>query len=226
MRRGNMVKLRSKAVGGAAGLTIAVGIVATGCFRPLPTVTQQSSPFPVSPTARTVPTASQSPSVSVGAVATSPLPSPAQPLPSPSPSGGAKSSSILGKIRQDLSEKVAIARQDSGKTYLSSALLSEQAEKLVKGRFNPDLKRLSADISVETNEYRLEVQQANASQAVIVAIAKQPGVASYVGVVYAVEDKIPVTKICKTNVPSKTPPLPPKLEKAGFVCRPGSATAD
>jgi Type IV pilin-like G and H, putative len=134
--------------------------------------------------------------------------------------------SLLKKIKQDLSLKVAIAKQDTGKTALSNLLLSQQAEKLIKGRFTADLKRLSVDIPLETDEYRIEVRQADEIKAVIVAIAKQPGFASYTGAVYAVEGKIPVTSICKSNVPSLTPPQPPKVVKAGLMCESGSSTVN
>lgn len=167
----------------------------------------------------------------------SPSPVPKADLPdanrSGEPSGEPTSSSettpapsLLKKIKQDLSLKVAIAKQDTGKTALSNLLRSQQAEKLVKGRFTTDLKRISQDIPLETDEYRLEVRQADEAKAVVVAIAKQPGFASYTGAVYATEGKIPVTSICKTNVPSQTPPQPPKIVKAGLMCESGSSTAN
>jgi Type IV pilin-like G and H, putative len=135
-------------------------------------------------------------------------------------------SEVLAKINQKLSQKGAIAKQDTGKTYLSSMLLSQQAEKLVQGKFTSDLKRLAADIPTETEEYRLEIRQADASKAVMVALAKQSGFASYTGAVYAVEGGIAVTGICKTNVPSKSPPPAPKLAYATVMCPPGSSAAN
>jgi Type IV pilin-like G and H, putative len=141
------------------------------------------------------------------------------------PSPEAPSTSILGRIKQDVKSKVVIAKQDSGQTFLSNVLVSQQAEKLVKGRFNPDLKRLSTDTPLENDEYRLEVRQADAAQAIIVAIAKQPGFASYTGIAYALPGEIPATGICKTNIPSQTPPSPPKRIKQGFICSAGASTA-
>jgi hypothetical protein len=72
----------------------------------------------------------------------------------------------------------------------------------------------------------MEVRQADKQKAIIVAIAKQPGFASYTGAVYAREGKIPATGICKTNVPSQTPPQPPKIVKAGLICESGSSTVN
>jgi Type IV pilin-like G and H, putative len=70
------------------------------------------------------------------------------------------------------------------------------------------------------------VRQADENKAIVVAIAKKPGFASYTGAVYAREGKIPVTSICKTNIPSQTPPQPPKLFEAGLMCESGSSTAN
>lgn len=137
-----------------------------------------------------------------------------------------RDSQVLAKINQKLSKKGAIAKQDTGKTYLSGLLLSQQAEKLVQGKFTSDLKRLAADIPTETEEYRLEIRQADASKAVMVALAKQPGFASYTGAVYAVQGGIPVTGICRTNVPSQTPPQAPKLVYSTVMCPSGSSAAN
>lgn len=175
----------------------------------------QSSPVPEQAASPTPPTAGSSAQ-----------PSPAVQPSTPPLATASESPSILSKIRKDLSEKVTIAKQDAGKTYLGSLLMSQQAEKITKGRFSSDLKRLSGDVPLETDEYRIEVRQANASQAVMVAIAKQTGFASYSGIVYALEGQIPATSICKTNVPSQTPPPPPKRVKDNFICESGSSTVN
>ncbi len=189
----------------------------------------------VSCSTHTVSVPTPSPSIPVQAK-TPTLDKPKQPVektPLPSVSGSSSSavvpdqdSEILAKIQKKISQKVAIAKQDTGKTYLSSLLLSQQAEKLVKGKFTSDLKRLAADLPIETEEYRLELRQADASKAVMVALAKRPGFASYTGAVYAVEGGIPVTGICKTNVPSKSPPQAPKLAYSTVMCAPGSSAAN
>jgi hypothetical protein len=145
------------------------------------------------------------------------------PLPSDVPtSSPALDQDLLNKISKKLSDKVAIAKQDTGKTYLSSLLLSQQAQKIVKGKFTSDLKLLASDIPIETEEYRLEVRQADISTAIMVAVAKRPGFASYIGAVYAVEGSLPVSGICKTNVPSQTPPEVPKFSYSTILCADGS----
>jgi hypothetical protein len=133
---------------------------------------------------------------------------------------------LLNKISKNLSDKVAIAKQDTGKTYLSSLLLSQQAQKIVKGKFTSDLKLLASDMPVETEEYRLEVRQADSATAVMVAIAKKPGFASYIGAVYAVEGSLPVSGMCKTNVPSQTPPEAPKFSYSTILCKDGSSVVN
>jgi hypothetical protein len=133
---------------------------------------------------------------------------------------------LLSKIRKNLSDKVAIAKQDTGKTYLSTLLLAQQAQKLVKGKFSSDLKLLASDIPLETEEYRLEVRQADSATAVMVAVAKKPGFASYIGAVYAVEGSLPVSGMCRTNVPSKTPPEVPKFSYSTILCADGSSAVN
>ncbi|WP_404785003.1 type IV pilin-like G/H family protein [Altericista sp. CCNU0014] len=212
---------RSQAIGLGMGL---VGLT-TSCATHTVTAPSPSPPAPSPP--------AQSPAVQVQTPAADAPKQPVAKTPLPSASGSPASGAVadlnpalLKKIRKNLSEKVAIAKQDTGKTYLSSLLLSQQAEKLVQGKFTSDLKRLAADVPIETEEYRLEVRQADASKAIMVALAKQPGFASYTGAVHAVEGGIPVTSICKTNVPSQTPPAAPKFTYSTFMCPPGSSSTN
>lgn len=173
---------------------------------------------------------------STSPLAQSPVPETPNPNPSgttPSPSGLPSSTAspiadpnLINKITQKLSDKVAIAKQDTGKTYLSTLLLSQQAQKLVKGKFSTDLKLLATDIPIETEEYRLEVRQADVSTAVMVAIAKKPGFASYIGAVYAVEGSLPLSGMCRTNVPSQTPPEVPKYSYSTILCATGSSAVN
>jgi hypothetical protein len=178
----------------------------------------------------TAPTPSTSP------LAQTPVPETPNPNPSgttPSPSGLPSSTAsptvdpnLINKITKKLSDEVAIAKQDTGKTYLSTLLLSQQAQKLVKGKFSTDLKLLASDMPIETEEYRLEVRQADVSTAVMVAVAKKPGFVSYIGAVYAVEGSLPVSGMCKTNLPSQTPPEAPKFSYSTILCATGSSTVN
>jgi Type IV pilin-like G and H, putative len=188
-----------------------VGLLITGCSThtvtapsPTPSVAQSSAPASVTPSA-------PDPSVSSA---------------TPSPSSSAEPNldpNLINDLRKKLSNKVAIAKQDTGRTYLGILLLSQQAEKLVKGKFTGDLKQLASDTPIDTEEYRLEVRQADTVKAVMVAIAKKPGFASYTGAVYAVEGNIPVTGMCRTNVPSQMPPAEPKFTYSTLICAEGSS---
>jgi Type IV pilin-like G and H, putative len=209
------------------GLVGIVSMVIGGCMGqksapveapPSPSASLEQRPTLVNPSSPSVP--------SLSPVLKADLPDANRPGDATTSSETTPAPSLLKKIKQDLSLKVAIAKQDTGKTALSNLLRSQQAEKLVKGRFTADLKRISEDIPLETDEYRLEVRQADEAKAIVVAIAKQPGFASYTGAVYATEGKIPITSICKTNVPSQTPPQPPKIVKAGLMCESGSSTTN
>jgi hypothetical protein len=193
-----------------------VGLWIGGCSThsvTAPSLTPSNSPLAQSPVPETNPT----------------TPSGTTPSPSGLPSSTASPTvdpNLINKITQKLSDKVAIAKQDTGKTYLSTLLLSQQAQKLVKGKFSTDLKLLASDIPIETEEYRLEVRQADVSTAVMVAVAKKPGFASYIGAVYAVEGSLPVSGMCKTNVPSQTPPEAPKYSYSTILCATGSSAVN
>lgn len=196
-----------------------LGLLLAACS----THTVTSAPSPPSPTVEQS-LGSAVPKLPVENEKSLPLSTPAA---SPAPTVEANQDpTILNKIRKNLREKVAIAKQDTGKTYLSSLLLSQQAEKLVKGAFTSDLKVLASDIPIETEEYRLEVRQVDASKAVMVALAKKPGFASYTGAVYAVEGSIPVTGMCRTNVPSQTPPQAPQFSYSTILCPDGSSVVN
>jgi Type IV pilin-like G and H, putative len=192
-----------------------VGLYSAGCSTH--TVTAPS-PTPSTPPVTQAPTP-QTPNPTASAMETAPP----SPLASSTPS---LDPTLLNKIRKKLSDKVAIAKQDTGKTYLSSLILSQEAHKLVKGKFSSDLKLIASDIPIETEEYRLEVRQADASTAIMVAVAKKPGFASYVGAVYAVEGSLPVAGMCKTNVPSQTPPQSPKFSYSTVLCADGSVAVN
>lgn len=191
-----------------------MGLLMSGCSTH--TVTAPSPTPSVAQSSAAATSSSSTPSPSV----------PSLPLATSSPSATAESTlnpDLINDLRKKLSNKVAIAKQDTGRTYLGILLLSQQAERLVKGKFTSDLKQLASDTPIDTEEYRLEVREADTAKAVMVAIAKKPGFASYTGAVYAVEGNIPVTGMCRTNVPSQTPPAAPKFTYSTIICAEGSS---
>lgn len=109
---------------------------------------------------------------------------------------------------------------------MGNVLRSQQAVKLVNGRFTSNLKELQTDLPGSASEYQLQVLEANEEKAVVVAIAKQNGIFSYTGAVYAQEASIPISTICKSNEPTKTPPGAPQLKGSTIVCAQGSTVVD
>jgi Type IV pilin-like G and H, putative len=188
-----------------------VGLLTTGCSTH--TVTAPSPTPSVAQSSATPSSTSSAPDSSLSSA-----------IPSPSTTAAPNlDPDLINSLRKKLSNKVAIAKQDTGRTYLGILLLSQQAEKLVKGKFTSDLKQLASDTPIDTEEYRLEVRQADTAKAILVAIAKKPGFASYTGAVYAVEGNIPVTGMCRTNIPSQTPPSAPKFTYSTIICPEGSS---
>ena len=124
-------------------------------------------------------------------------------------------------------QNVRLSKQDVGKTYLGSILRSQQAEHLVSGKFSTSLETLQTGTPKETDEYQLQITQADQNTAVVVAIAKQPGLFSYTGAAYAMDGGIPLTAICRTNEPSQTPPQSPTLmNQVAIVCSSGSTAVE
>jgi hypothetical protein len=205
-----------------SSLCLTIGAIAVGCSQPS---TTSVSPKPSS-------------SVAIGSSGQSPSTPSVQPHPSetplssptatPSASAGASpldatALKLSNKISKAVTQKGNIALQDTGKTFLSNLLLSQQAEHLTKGRFTDDLKHLAPDVPTDNEDYHLEVKQASESQAVLVAMAKRPGLNSYTGIVYTAPGKLPTTAMCRTNIPSQTPPQTPKFVQSMVMCPSGSS---
>ena len=133
---------------------------------------------------------------------------------------------LVSKVHKEVQKKGAVAKQDAGQTYLDNVLQSQQAEKLVTGRFTTNLQKLESDSSKDSGEFQLQVLEANENKAIVAAIAKQNGIFSYTGAVYAQDASLPVSAICKSNEPTKTPPGTPKLTGSTIVCAQGSTVVE
>lgn len=126
---------------------------------------------------------------------------------------------IAQKMEKEVQEKVdRLAIQPIGKTYLSGILFNQQAEKLLKGKFSSNLEQLTSDMATDSNDYQLQIVAADADKSIVTATAKTPGLPSYTGAVFAVPEKTPIAGICKTKLPSKTPPEPPTLTGGAIKC--------
>ncbi|MGF1603064.1 MAG: type IV pilin-like G/H family protein [Thermosynechococcaceae cyanobacterium] len=133
---------------------------------------------------------------------------------------------IVSEAAQTTEKKGGIARQDVGKTYLSNILVQQQTERFVGGTFVPNLSSLSDKIPAEITEYQFKILKADKNQAVVVAIAKVPGLNSYIGAAYNVEGSTPISTMCKSNLPAQAAPAAPKLVGGTIVCAPGSTATE
>jgi len=133
---------------------------------------------------------------------------------------------LVSKVHKEVQKKGSVAKQDTGHTYLGNVLRSQQAEKLVTGRFTTNLQELQADSPKDQGAYDLQVLEANESMAIVAAIAKENGTFSYTGAVYSQDASIPVSAICKSNEPTKTPPDVPKLTGSRIICAQGSTVVE
>lgn len=133
---------------------------------------------------------------------------------------------LVSQIAKETEKKSKIARQDSGKTYLDNILRLQQAERFVGGAFRPSLSALADDIPDETDEYQFKILTADTEQAVVVAIAKIPGLNSYVGAAYNIDGGTPISGICKSNLPTQKAPNSPKLAGKSVQCASGSTAIE
>ncbi|ABW25234.1 hypothetical protein AM1_0148 [Acaryochloris marina MBIC11017] len=133
---------------------------------------------------------------------------------------------LVSKVQKEVQKNGSVAKQDTGHTYLGNVLRSQQAEKLVTGRFTTNLQKLESDSPKDSGEFQLQVLEANENKAIVAAIAKQNGIFSYTGAVYAQDASIPVSAICKSNEPTQTPPGTPKLTGSTIVCAQGSTVVE
>lgn len=161
-------------------------------------------------------------------VAPKPVPAPAKVKLSPAPKVELSKSEkqLVSKVQKEVQKKGSVAKQDTGHTYLGNVLRSQQAEKLVTGRFTTNLQKLESDSPKDSGEFQLQVLEANENKAIVAAIAKQNGIFSYTGAVYAQDASIPVSAICKSNEPTQTPPGTPKLTGSTIVCAQGSTVVE
>ncbi|MEO0374736.1 MAG: type IV pilin-like G/H family protein [Cyanobacteria bacterium P01_A01_bin.17] len=148
---------------------------------------------------------------------------PATNEPSPLPK---EEQQVVSQAVKDAEKQGNIARQDTGKTYLDNILLLQQTERFVGGTFVPNLAQLSDEVPKETTEYQFKVLRADTKEAVVVAIAKIPGITSYVGAAYSIEGSTPISGICRSNLPAQQAPKPPKLAGKSIQCASGSTAVE
>jgi hypothetical protein len=219
-------RLRSKA---AVSLW---GFVAVGCSwfgGSQPPDRAESPDVSPSPTSKTSP--GESPTPPSNEVSTrKPGSQPADPASKAAPSSSVPLSKqdqqLVSEAAQTTEKQGGIVRQDVGKTYLSNILVLQQTERFVGGTFVPNLASLSEKIPEEIAEYQFQIIKADRQQALVAAIAKVPGLNSYIGAAYNVEGGTPITAMCKSNLPAQAAPAAPKLVSGTIVCASGSTPVE
>ncbi|MBD2021425.1 type IV pilin-like G/H family protein [Leptolyngbya sp. FACHB-36] len=89
-------------------------------------------------------------------------------------------------------------------------------------RFAANLEELGSNFAAETENYAFRIASAQLNQAVATATAKQDGLRSYASAIVVVKgeknDDRPLTRLCETRQPSKTPPAAPRLVNNELQC--------
>lgn len=97
---------------------------------------------------------------------------------------------------------------------------------LERKQFAANLTELGSKITADSASYTYAITRVEASQAIATATAKQSGLASYTGIVFARKDEkqqdVLASAICVTQQPSNTPPEVPKLVNNQPQCSDGS----
>jgi hypothetical protein len=126
--------------------------------------------------------------------------------------------------------QVANARVSEAKTIVGALNRAQQAFYLETATFTDDLQQLGLGIAVETDNYTYEIVLADDGIAQNMAIAKDPALNSYLGVVYLVNEGEGVTTyaaICQSNAPTTEAPQSPTFNSdAELSCPAGYSRLD
>ncbi|MCL1463598.1 type IV pilin-like G/H family protein [Argonema galeatum] len=117
------------------------------------------------------------------------------------------------------------AKQDEGKSTISSLNRAQQAYYLENSRFASNFGQLGLGISAETGNYSYKVAVVNPRSARSTASAKDTRIRSYTGAVFAIgsgNNTTTIAGICQSNRASRTPPPMPRLVRNNIQCPAGS----
>jgi hypothetical protein len=133
---------------------------------------------------------------------------------------------IASLMNRQLQPKGITAKATIDNSCLQIMLLS-----LDKNKFSTSITELELGIASETDYYNYSITNADTSEAIATATAKENGMKSYTGAVFMVKDSeydFDTTKavICETNSASKTPPKNPQLVGEDIQCAKGSKKLD
>jgi len=117
------------------------------------------------------------------------------------------------------------AKQDEGKSTISSLNKAQQAYYLENSRFASNFGQLGVGISAETGNYSYKVAVVNTRSARSTASGKDTRIRSYTGAVFVIgsgNNATTIAGICESNRASRTPPLMPRLVRNNIQCPAGS----
>lgn len=117
------------------------------------------------------------------------------------------------------------AKQDEGKSTISSLNRAQQAYYLENNRFTGNFGQLGVGISPETGNYSYKIAVVNPRSARATASAKDSRIRSYTGAVFVIgsgNNATTITGICESNSASRTPPAMPRLVRNNIQCPAGS----
>ncbi|NJL21276.1 MAG: hypothetical protein HC895_11330 [Leptolyngbyaceae cyanobacterium SM1_3_5] len=114
----------------------------------------------------------------------------------------------------------ASAAEQEALTHLRAMSNAQRAYRIMELTFAESIAQLDIGIPEETRNYRYQIiPQGNQTQRVInTAQALQPGIRSYVGVIFVTGKGLGII-ICASEQPSTTPPLPILLERVDVAPR-------
>lgn len=121
------------------------------------------------------------------------------------------------------------AKLNEAKAYIGAFNRGQQAFYLEKSAFSASLEALGLSLQAETPTYSYRTQPQSSGRSVAnLAIAKQPGLPSYLGLVYAVPDRLggmtTLSQVCLTDQKIEAMPVlsaPPANDQVTIVCPAG-----
>ncbi|MEO0534140.1 MAG: type IV pilin-like G/H family protein [Cyanobacteria bacterium P01_A01_bin.123] len=123
------------------------------------------------------------------------------------------------------------AREAEAKTYMGSMLRAQQAYHIENAAFSSTIEDLGLGLSTESNQYSYVVElQPDGASVMITATAKEAGIKSYAGAVYAIGNDpataVTHSQLCESDSATTTAPASPVLTDPTtpmIECAPGSS---
>lgn len=136
----------------------------------------------------------------------------------PLPELSEKNKALVSQVTKEIQEESTLSTQNTGLTTVSRILVAQQAMWLLSGEFSDDFKALEPNLPIEDDDYTFSITKGDRSESVIMAIAKSDKLPSFTGATVAVPSKVPQSALCRTKLPSKTPPQTPTIKDGRISC--------